>query len=74
MNIKINFNYIGNSYYQFKLSLTHLGRVTHICDSNLTSIGSVQRMACRLAGTKPLSKQILGYYQLDPQEQTSVKF
>ena len=31
-------------------------------------------MACRLFGVKPLSKPMLGYCQLDRQEQTSVKF
>ena len=31
-------------------------------------------MACRLFGAKPLSKTMPGYYQLDPKEQTSVKF
>ena len=31
-------------------------------------------MACRLFGAKPLSKPMLGYCQLDPYEQTSVKF
>ena len=30
-------------------------------------------MACRLFSAKPLSKPMLGYCQLDPQEQTSVK-
>ena len=34
----------------------------------------VKIIACRLFGTKPLSKPILGYCQLDPYEQTSVKF
>ena len=36
-------------------------------------IGSalVQIMACRLFGAKPLSKPLLGYCQLNPQEQTS---
>ena len=29
-------------------------------------------MACRLFGTKPLSKSMLGYCQLDPKEQNSV--
>ena len=29
-------------------------------------------MACRLFGTETLSKPMLGYYQLDPQQQTSV--
>ena len=39
-------------------------------------IGSalVQIMACRLFGAKPLSETMLGYCQLDPKEQTSVKF
>ena len=38
-------------------------------------IGSalVQIMACRLFGTKPLSKPMLGYCLLDPWEQTSVQ-
>ena len=34
----------------------------------------VQVMACRLFGAKPLSKPMLGYCQLDPEEQTPVKF
>ena len=34
----------------------------------------VQIMVCRLFGTKPLDKPMLGYCQLDRQEQTSVKF
>ena len=40
------------------------------------SIGSVlvQIMACRLFGAKPLSEPMLSYCQLDPKEQTSVKF
>ena len=39
-------------------------------------IGSalVQIMACRLFGAKPLSKPVLGYCQLNPQEQILVKF
>ena len=39
-------------------------------------IGStlVQIMACRLFGTKPLSKPTLGFCQSDPQEQTSMNF
>ena len=39
-------------------------------------IGSalVQIMAYHLFGAKPLSKPMLGYFQLDPKEQTSVKF
>ena len=31
-------------------------------------------MACRLFGAKPLSKPMLDYCQLDPQEQTSMTF
>ena len=31
-------------------------------------------MACRLLGAKPLTEPVLTYCQLDPQEQTSVKF
>ena len=40
------------------------------------SIGSalVQIMACRLFGAKPLSKSMLHYCQMDPSEQTTVKF
>ena len=34
----------------------------------------VQVMACRLFDAKPLSEPIVGYCQLDPKEQTSVKF
>ena len=30
-------------------------------------------MACRLVGAKPLSEPMLGYCQLEPKEQTSVK-
>ena len=33
----------------------------------------VQIMACRLFGTKPLSRPMLGYYEMDPWAQTSVK-
>ena len=31
-------------------------------------------MVCHLSGAKPLSKLMLGYCQLDPEEKTSVKF
>ena len=34
----------------------------------------VQIMACRLYGAEPLSKPMMGYCELDPYEQTSVKF
>ena len=39
-----------------------------------TGSALVQIMACRLIRTKPLPEPILTYCQLDPQEQTSVKF
>ena len=39
-----------------------------------TGSALVQVMACCLFSTKPLPKPMLVYYQLDPQEQTSVKF
>ena len=39
--------------------LTHWGRVTHICISDLTII--FQIMACRLVGAKPLSEPMLNY-------------
>ena len=38
-----------------------------------TGSALVQIMACCLIGAKPLSKPMLGYCQLDPYEQTSVK-
>ena len=37
--------------------LTHWGRLTHICVTKLTNIGS----DCRLVGAKPLSKSMLEY-------------
>ena len=43
----------------------------HICQR--TGSALVQKMGCRLFGAKPLSKPELGYCQLDPEEQTSVK-
>ena len=53
--------------------------VTSSCPSDAYMcqwIGSVlvQIMACQLFGAKPLSKPMLSYCQLDPKEQTSVKF
>ena len=38
------------------------------------ALAFVQIMACRLFGAKPLSEPMLGYYQLDPHKQTSMKF
>ena len=37
-------------------------------------LATVQVMACRLFGAKPLSKPVLGYCQFDSSEQTSMKF
>ena len=37
-------------------------------------ISLVQIMACRLFGAKPLSEPMLDYCQLEPWEQTLVKF
>ena len=39
-----------------------------------TAPALVQIIACRFAGAKSLSKPMLGYSQLDPYEQISVKF
>ena len=41
----------------------HWGRVTHICVSKLTIIGSDN--GCRLIGAKPLSEPMLKYWWLD---------
>ena len=67
-----------------------VGSLTHICVTRPQWVNSsppsaaymrqwirsalVQIMACRLFGTKPLFKPVLGYYQFDPKEKTSVKF
>ena len=40
----------------------------------LTVSALVQVMACHLFGAKPLPEPMLTYYQVDPEEQTSVKF
>ena len=45
----------------------------YICVSEYRS-ALVQIMACRLLGVKPLSEPMLGYCQLDPKEQTSLKY
>ena len=46
---------------EIKESLTHWGRVTHIYAS-VNKPASVQIMACRLDGAKPLSEPMLEYY------------
>ena len=50
----------------------HLQLISPYASMNRVSIG-LDRI-CRLTGAKPLSKPMLGYCQLDPQEQTSMKF
>ena len=53
---------------QLNLSLPIAGYMRQRIGSAL-----VQIMACRLFGAKPLSKAMLSYCHLDPNEQTSVK-
>ena len=72
--IKMWLKMSSSKWWPFALSLsdlTHLPLVQH-----MQWVGSalVQIMAYCLLGTKPLSKPMLGYCQLDPKEQTSVKF
>ena len=50
--------------------LTRLPLMPHTC----IGWALVQIMVCRLFGDKPLSKPMLGFCQLDSQEQTSVNF
>ena len=45
---------------------------THMCQ--WTGPALAQVMACHLFGAKPLPEPTLTYCQLDPWEQTSVKF
>ena len=53
------------------VALTDWGLVTHICVSKLTSIDSDNSLS---PGPKPFFEPILGYCQLETQEQTSVTF
>ena len=62
---------------QFELSCQNFPLVrdkppggARICETGLL----VQIMDCRQIGAKPLCEPMLGYYQLNPWEQTSVKF
>ena len=64
------FSLLDHQLYPATDSLTHWGRMTHICVSKLTIIGSDNWY--RLAGVKRLSEPMLGYYQLDRSKQTSV--
>ena len=57
---------------QDTLKLTHLPLVPHLCVIESGSIGWDNGLS--LYDAKPLSKPILGFCQLDPYEQTSVKF
>ena len=52
---------------------THLSRSVAYMRQSISS-ALVQIMACSLFGAKPLSMPMLGYCQMDPSEQTSVKF
>ena len=51
---------------------TLLPLVLHICISESCVSALIQIMSCRLFGAKPLSKPVLGYCQLDHEEQTPV--
>ena len=53
-------------------SLTHLPLVPVTCQWTRSTLDQI--MACCLFGAKPLSEPMLGYCQLDPREQNSVKF
>ena len=50
------------SFLQTSVLLTHWGRVTNICVSNLDH----HKMACHLIGAKPISQPMLPHFQLDP--------
>ena len=52
--------------------LTHLPSVAYM--RRWTGSALVQIMACRLCGAKPLPGPTVAYCQLNPSEQTSVKF
>ena len=69
VNIILQYNPLIS--WSFYLKGPHWGWVTHVCVSKLTSW--VQIMACRLFSSKPLSKPMLSYCQLDPNKHISVK-
>ena len=60
--------------YKIKLTAFNSSSPSAAYMRQWTGPALVQIMACRLFGAKPLSKPMLGYCQLDHQEQTSVKF
>ena len=55
-------------------SIRVLLTLTHLPHSHMYASALVQIMACRLFGTKPFPESALTYCEVDPQEQTSVKF
>ena len=59
----------------FVVSLTNSGGMTYICITKLCHQWPlVYVMDCHLCGTQPLSEPKVIYCQLDPQEQTRLKF
>ena len=62
-------------FWQQSPHICHLASMTkssYIHQYNIPTL--VQIMACRLFSTKPISEPMLAYCQLDPWEQSSVKF
>ena len=57
-----------------RLKTIHSSPLSTECMRHWIGSAMFQIKACRLFGTKPLSKPMLGYWQLDPKKQTSVKF
>ena len=64
----------GNTNLYRDYLLTYLPLVPHICMRQWTGSALVPSMACRLFGAKPLPETILTYCQLDPWEQTYMKY
>ena len=63
-------NQVSDDNLYIIYSVTHLSLVPHIYMRQWIGSALVQIMARRLFGAKPSSKPMLGYCQLDPQEQT----
>ena len=90
MYLSLKYLYIAIILYLLNFFMCELDRVqydkapinTHIKSSTpsaaymrqWTRSALVQIMECRLFSAKPLSKPLLGYCQLDAEQQTSVKF
>ena len=75
--IQDKFHFFGMNWYTQSVAVTWLinsspPRAAYKCQWTVSAL--VQIMACRLYGTKPLSEPMLDHYQLDPWEQSSVKF